>query len=104
MNKNEHTGNIFIADEVSGSSFDWVKGVAEVPIVYLFELRDVGQFGFLLPSSQIIPNNEEIMASLVEMDRITKILGYYHSDNSGTTVFGTVLCLIFSVGLLIFAQ
>ena len=71
-----------ILDAVSGSSFDWVKGFAEVPIVYLFELRDVGEYGFLLPPEQIIPNNEEIMACLVEMDRATRSLGYYSSASS----------------------
>ncbi|CAH1637893.1 unnamed protein product [Spodoptera littoralis] len=67
--------------EVSGSSFDWVKGVAEIPIVYLFELRDVGEFGFLLPAERIIPNNEEIMAGLLEMERVTRNMGYYNIQN-----------------------
>lgn len=76
---------IIFLDAVSGSSFDWVKGVAEVPIVYLFELRDVGDYGFLLPPEDIIKNNEEMMACLVEMDRATKDLGYYHSGASAYT-------------------
>ncbi|XP_041969305.1 uncharacterized protein LOC121726137 [Aricia agestis] len=67
---------------VSGSSFDWVKGVAGVPIVYLIELRDVGEYGFLLPPSLIIPNNQEIVDALVEMDRVTRELHYYHSSGS----------------------
>ncbi|KAM3960500.1 uncharacterized protein ACR2FA_005409 [Aphomia sociella] len=69
---------------VSGSSFDWVKGVADIPIVYLFELRDLGQFGFLLPSDQIILNNEEIVDCLVEMDKTTRLLGYYYYSSSAT--------------------
>uniref|UniRef100_A0A1E1VZW2 Zinc carboxypeptidase A 1 n=1 Tax=Pectinophora gossypiella TaxID=13191 RepID=A0A1E1VZW2_PECGO len=68
--------------EVSGSSFDWVKGIAEVPIVYLFELRDIGEFGFLLPAEQIIPNSEEIVACLVEMDKTTRAIGYYSGASS----------------------
>ncbi|VVC97745.1 unnamed protein product [Leptidea sinapis] len=82
---------------VTGSSFDWVKGIANVPIVYLFELRDVGQYGFLLPTDQIIPNNEEIMACLLEMDKTTRVLGYYSSGSGLSIAFG----LIFSIVLLV---
>ncbi|CAH2044946.1 unnamed protein product, partial [Iphiclides podalirius] len=78
--------------EVSGSSFDWVKGVAKIPIVYLFELRDVGEYGFLLPTEQIIPNNEEIMDCLLEMDKTTRLLGYYYSGTvTITSSFVTLL-------------
>uniref|UniRef100_A0A2A4J379 Zinc carboxypeptidase A 1 n=1 Tax=Heliothis virescens TaxID=7102 RepID=A0A2A4J379_HELVI len=76
---------------VSGSSFDWVKGVAEIPIVYLFELRDVGEFGFLLPPARIIPNNEEIMAGLIEMEKVTRRLGYYHISDGERVVVSFVL-------------
>lgn len=91
----------FISDAVSGSSFDWVKGVANVPIVYLFELRDVGLYGFLLPSEDIIPNNEEIMDSLVEMDRVTRQLGYY--TGAGTILY-SVTSLILAMGMLVLFQ
>ncbi|XP_052756711.1 uncharacterized protein LOC113520958 [Galleria mellonella] len=76
---------------VSGSSFDFMKGVVDIPIVYLFELRDVGQYGFLLPPSQIIPNGEEIMDCLIEMDRVTRLLGYYHYPSSSITVYGSAI-------------
>nr|UPI76680.1 M14 metal carboxypeptidase 3 [Antheraea yamamai] len=66
--------------EVSGSSFDWVKGDAHVPIVYLFELRDDGNYGFLLPAPLIVPNNEEIIDGLIEMDRVARAIGYYRSS------------------------
>lgn len=89
---------VFLADEVSGSSFDWVKGVAEVPITFLFELRDLGVNGFLLPTEQIIPNNEEIMACLVEMDRTTRRLRYY---SGSSTVLASVMSLVLSVGFLV---
>jgi hypothetical protein len=39
----------------SGNSLDWAYGVAEIPYVYSFELRDTGNYGFLLPADQIIP-------------------------------------------------
>ncbi|KAJ2953493.1 hypothetical protein O0L34_g1091 [Tuta absoluta] len=58
---------------VSGSSFDWAKGEAEVPIVFLLELRDNGDYGFFLPPDQIIENNEEIIDALVEMDKFTQL-------------------------------
>lgn len=41
------------------------------------------------------------MAGLVEIDRITKLLGYY---SAGGTVFGNVLGLIFSFLLLFIVQ
>lgn len=91
---------VVFTDEVSGSSFDWVKGVAEVPITFLFELRDVGRFGFLLPTDQIIPNNEEIMACLVEMDRSTRMLNYYSYSGSGS-VLASIMYLVMSIGFLV---
>lgn len=87
-----------ISDEVSGSSFDWVKGVAKIPIVYLFELRDVGEYGFLLPAEQIIPNNEEIVDCLLEMDRTTRRIGYYSSAGSMTS---SIIIVLLSTAILI---
>ncbi|CAH0594395.1 unnamed protein product [Chrysodeixis includens] len=84
---------------VSGSSFDWVKGVAEIPIVYLFELRDVGEYGFFLPPERIIMNNEEIMAGLLEMDRVTRDLGYYRAASSAGRLVASLA--LFLVSLLI---
>ncbi|XP_041969318.1 zinc carboxypeptidase-like [Aricia agestis] len=86
--------------EVSGSSFDWVKGVAEVPIVYLFELRDVGEYGFLLPTAQIVPNNEEVMAYFVEMDKNTRRLGYY----SGSSAVYASVSLIVTIAFLMLSN
>ncbi|CAK1583875.1 unnamed protein product [Parnassius mnemosyne] len=83
--------------EVSGSSFDWVKGVANVPIVYLFELRDVGEYGFLLPTEQIIPNNEEIMDCLLEIDRTTRQLGYY---SGAVPMAGSLTTLLVSIAFI----
>lgn len=86
---------------VTGSSFDWVKGVVGVPIVYLFELRDVGLYGFLLPPEDIIPNNEEIMDSLIELDRVTRQLGYY---SGAGIVFSSVVSLVISACMLVLLQ
>ncbi len=40
---------------MAGNSLDWAYGVADIPYVYSFELRDTGNYGFLLPADQIIP-------------------------------------------------
>ena len=42
-------------DAASGGSDDWVKGVAGVKYAYTVELPDRGDFGFLLPASEILP-------------------------------------------------
>ncbi|GJQ71042.1 hypothetical protein Trydic_g952 [Trypoxylus dichotomus] len=39
--------------EASGSSMDWVKGVADIALSYAFELPGGGIFGFDLPASKI---------------------------------------------------
>jgi len=52
-------------DAASGSSYDWAKGVAGIKYSYTLELRDRGQYGFLLPPSQIIPTGEETWAGLL---------------------------------------
>lgn len=93
---------IISSDAVSGSSFDWAHGSAGVPITYLFELRDVGEFGFLLPREQIIPNNEEIMAGLIEMDKVSRQMGYLKSNSSGSTRFGLSAVLLVLAVLLLF--
>jgi len=39
----------------SGGATDWFNSKGMVPIAYTIELRDTGQYGFLLPEAQIIP-------------------------------------------------
>ncbi|GBP80206.1 Zinc carboxypeptidase A 1 [Eumeta japonica] len=85
---------------VSGSSFDWVKGVADIPIVYLFELRDLGYEGFLLSPEFIIPNNEEVMDCLVEMDRTTRTIGYYSSASALINSFVLMIAGITFIGFM----
>ncbi|XP_035901544.1 zinc carboxypeptidase-like [Anopheles stephensi] len=59
-------GNIAEAIYVaSGGSIDWVKGVHQIPLVYAYELRDLGQYGFVLPPEQIIPTAEETLDSII---------------------------------------
>ncbi|MBC7772845.1 MAG: hypothetical protein H7210_10150 [Pyrinomonadaceae bacterium] len=45
----------------NGASNDWVYGVQNV-LAWGTECRDTGNFGFLLPANQIIPNAEEVWA------------------------------------------
>lgn len=60
----------------SGTSMDWVYGVAQIPYVYSIELRDAFDYGFLLPPDQIIPTSEETWAfHEVVADQIIKEFG-----------------------------
>jgi len=48
----------------SGVTADWTAGVAGIPINWTIELRDQGEYGFLLPEDQIVPSGEEFLAAL----------------------------------------
>ncbi|XP_071538310.1 carboxypeptidase B-like [Panulirus ornatus] len=48
----------------AGGSDDWAKGEANVKYSYTIELRDTGEYGFLLPPEQIIPTGEENLEGL----------------------------------------
>ena len=52
-------------DSVAGGSIDWTYGILGVRYSYALELRDKGQYGFLLPASQIIPTGEETFKALL---------------------------------------
>ncbi|CAG0893554.1 unnamed protein product [Darwinula stevensoni] len=54
-------------DESSGTSTDWMKGVAGIKYSYECMLRDTGVWGFLLPPFQIIPSGEETLDGLVAL-------------------------------------
>ncbi|XP_023950706.2 zinc carboxypeptidase A 1-like, partial [Bicyclus anynana] len=71
------TGNIAEAIySATGGGIDWVKEKVGVPLVYCYELRDKNEHGFLLPEDQILPNNQEVMDSVVEMIHQAKRFGY----------------------------
>lgn len=53
----------------SGSSADWALGVAGIDFSISMELRDKGQYGFMLPPSQIVPTGEEVWAFHVTIIR-----------------------------------
>jgi hypothetical protein len=70
-------GDIFATIyESSGCSVDWIKGVHDTPLVYLYEFRDLGQTGFVLPANQIIPNSQEVFDSILVMVQKARELGY----------------------------
>ncbi|XP_011690610.1 PREDICTED: zinc carboxypeptidase-like [Wasmannia auropunctata] len=78
-----YTGNTAeMVGIASGGSVDYVKGIFHIPIVYVYELRDRGRYGFLLPSDQIIPTGEETLDSLVAMFKAAKALGYPKNNSS----------------------
>jgi len=56
-----------IADTIylaAGGSSDWAYDSAGVQMAFALELRDTGNYGFLLPASQIIPVGEETWAGI----------------------------------------
>ena len=67
--------NLFILylDTASGNTIDWIKGAHNKSIAYVYELRDGGYYGFLLPPEQIIPTGEETLDSIIAMLKETKI-------------------------------
>ncbi|XP_055349996.1 carboxypeptidase B-like [Paramacrobiotus metropolitanus] len=48
----------------SGTSRDFAKGRTTTKYVYTIELRDTGEFEFILPAEQIIPSGRETMEAL----------------------------------------
>lgn len=50
----------------SGASVDWTYDNAGILYSATVELRDMGQYGFLLPANQIIPTGEETFAGLTQ--------------------------------------
>ncbi|XP_065357356.1 zinc carboxypeptidase-like [Calliphora vicina] len=52
---------------VSGTANDWAYGVKNIPFTATIELRDRGQYGFFLPTSQILEVCYEFTDGLVAM-------------------------------------
>lgn len=49
---------LFLLDTASGITVDWAYD-SGIKYAFSFELRDTGQYGFLLPASQIVPTAQE---------------------------------------------
>lgn len=55
------------SDPHHGTSVDWTYGHAGITLSVTFEFRDTGDFGFILPADQIIPNAEEVQAGVIAL-------------------------------------
>lgn len=51
-------------DQTSGTSTEWYYDKLNPVLSYVYEMRDTGNYGFVLPPDQIIPAGEEHLASL----------------------------------------
>jgi len=56
----------------SGSAVDYAYGQLKIVHSYTIELRDTGQYGFILPPAQIRPQGEEFMAGVMVMANAIK--------------------------------
>ncbi|CAB3248808.1 unnamed protein product [Arctia plantaginis] len=87
------TGNIAeVIYHATGGTIDWVKEFVGVPLVYCYELRENNTYGFLLPAEQILPNNLEVMDSILEMIHQARRFGYMNNANG---VYGSILLIAF---------
>jgi murein tripeptide amidase MpaA len=50
--------------KATGSSVDYVNDVVKSDYTFTSELRDTGNYGFVLPANQIVPSGEEAYAGL----------------------------------------
>ncbi|MFD9796810.1 M14 family zinc carboxypeptidase [Streptomyces sp. NPDC059070] len=53
--------------EAGGTLMDWLHFTADVPNAYTVNLRDAGDFGFILPADQIQPSVEEFNAGVASL-------------------------------------
>lgn len=49
----------------SGGARDWMYSIG-VELTYTIELRDEGEYAFILPEDQIIPSGEEFLPAVLE--------------------------------------
>lgn len=50
--------------KATGSSVDYVNDVVKSDYTFTSELRDTGNYGFVLPANQILPSGEEAYAGV----------------------------------------
>lgn len=68
----------------SGAANDWAIGVGNVPYGFGMELRDTGEYGFLLPPDQIQASGEETFAYHAKMAEImTEEFVFFNSTRCG---------------------
>jgi hypothetical protein len=80
----------------SGTSQDWACD-AGVQMSYTFELRDEGEYGFLLPREQILPTAKEYTAGVKSLMEFT--LDNFEGKSAGgrngiVGLLVVILCLI----------
>ena len=63
----------YLIDATSGGSSDWTYGKLGLVYSYALELRDRGQYGFLLPAWQIIPTGRETFAAMKTMAAMMRV-------------------------------
>ncbi|XP_030028982.2 zinc carboxypeptidase [Manduca sexta] len=90
------TGNVVeVIDRITGLTADWVKEHLKVPLVYMYELRDKGTYGHLIPPELILPSAEETTDSIIDLIHQAKRFGYMNSGNSINVSFGMkIVCSI----------
>ncbi|GBP92798.1 Zinc carboxypeptidase A 1 [Eumeta japonica] len=93
------TGNVAEAIyHATGGSIDWVKGHLDVRLVYCYELRpDDWRVGFILPPDEILPNNLEVMDSILELIYMSKRI----TAPSAAPGPGASFLFIFIVGVML---
>jgi len=60
----------------SGSSRDWLKGVHNINVSYTIELRDTGNYGFVLPPDQILPTALELFDGIKAIVQECRSIGF----------------------------
>lgn len=72
----------YISDPTTGDSADWAFGNLGAPLSFLYEFRDKAPGGklytFFAPPSEIKPNAEEVLQSLIGMTNKARELGYFN--------------------------
>ncbi|OZJ04335.1 hypothetical protein BZG36_02374 [Bifiguratus adelaidae] len=53
----------------SGGSLDWTYAVGNVKYSYAVELRDTGNYGFILPPEEILPSGKETLQAVLQLAR-----------------------------------
>lgn len=66
--------------QTSGSSRDHAYGHYKTPLVFTYEMREGPENIFILPPEEIIPNSEEVLASLIAIIQTGKTRGYFNAN------------------------
>ena len=59
-------------------------GEAGIPYAYAMELRDTGDYGFMLPAREIVPTGEEVGQEILksEIDKSQEMTTYFRCGPS----------------------